>query len=209
MGVAHRSVKADVYRGYYIPVGATVVLNTWAMLHDENDYPNPLVFDPERFMPENRKEIAIMSMASTLSFSKAIDSEDHVIEPSAIYMDGSVSFPEPFKCIINARFLIPLGSSVFRLTLLRFFMESSLARDWMKKCHYKSSLFRPWMLTFAPAAGPYYPHQENPICYILPTQVYIAYVAVVVAVVAGAQWTVGLLVTSGVSYHRCPGPECM
>ncbi|KAK0480126.1 cytochrome P450 [Armillaria novae-zelandiae] len=130
MGVAHRSVKADVYRGYYIPAGATVVPNAWAILHDENDYPNPLVFDPDRFIPGNGKEvqpnpiaafgfgrricpgryfamntawIAIASMASTLSFSKAVDSEDHVIEPSAIYTDGSVSFPVPFKCMIKAR----------------------------------------------------------------------------------------------------------
>ncbi|KAK0223439.1 cytochrome P450 [Armillaria fumosa] len=115
MGVAHRSMKADVYRGYYIPAGATVVANAWAMLHDEKDYPNPLVFDPDRFMPEDGKElqpnpmaafgfgrricpgrhlamntvwITIASMASTLSFSKAVDSEGRVVEPSGAFTGG-------------------------------------------------------------------------------------------------------------------------
>ncbi|KAK0421452.1 cytochrome P450 [Armillaria borealis] len=130
MGVAHRCVKEDVYRGYHIPAGTTVVGNIWAILHDEKDYPNPLVFDPDRFMPGDGKEpqpeptaafgfgrricpgrhlalntawIAIASMATTLSFSKAVDSEDRAVEPSDTYMDGFVSFPEPFKRTIKAR----------------------------------------------------------------------------------------------------------
>ncbi|PBK75824.1 cytochrome P450 [Armillaria solidipes] len=130
MGLAHRSVKADVYRGYHIPAGATVIGNTWAILHDEKDYPNPLVFDPERFMPKDGKElqpeptaafgfgrrvcpgrylalnivwITIASMAATLSFSKAVDSEGRVVEPSDTFTNAPTSFPAPFKCTIKAR----------------------------------------------------------------------------------------------------------
>ncbi|KAK0480062.1 cytochrome P450 [Armillaria novae-zelandiae] len=142
-GVPHRSVKEDVYRGYYIPAGATIVGNIWAILHDEKDYPNPLAFDPNRFMPQDGKEpqpeptaafgfgrricpgrhlasntvwIAVASMAATLSFSKAVDSDGRVIEPSDIFTDGLLSFPAPFKCIIKARSpqakaLIDLGES--------------------------------------------------------------------------------------------------
>ncbi|PBL03448.1 cytochrome P450 [Armillaria gallica] len=147
MGIAHRSMQEDVYRGYYIPAGmpwirfssllllipctgATVVGNAWAILHDETDYPNPLVFDPERFMSAEGKEpqpypmaafgfgrricpgrylasntawIAIASMASTLSFTKAVDPEGRVVEPSTTFTDGFLSFPVPFKCSIKAR----------------------------------------------------------------------------------------------------------
>ncbi|KAK0465901.1 cytochrome P450, partial [Desarmillaria tabescens] len=130
LGVAHRTMEEDVYRGYYIPAGATVIGNVWAMLHDEKDYPNPLVFNPDRFMPQDGKEvqpeptaafgfgrricpgrylplntawIAVASMASTLSFSKAVDSEGRVIEPSNTYTSAFVSFPVPFKCMIKAR----------------------------------------------------------------------------------------------------------
>ncbi|KAK0480065.1 cytochrome P450 [Armillaria novae-zelandiae] len=130
MGVAHCSVNADIYRGYYIPAGATVIGNAWAILHDEKDYPNPLVFDPDRFIAEDGKEpqpypiaafgfgrricpgrylaldsawIAIASMAATLSFSKAVDSEGRILEPSDTFTDGFLSFPMPFKCTIKAR----------------------------------------------------------------------------------------------------------
>ncbi|KAK0480063.1 cytochrome P450 [Armillaria novae-zelandiae] len=130
MGLAHRNVKEDVYRGYHIPAGATVIGNTWAILHDETHYPNPLVFDPERFMPGDGKElqpeptaafgfgrrvcpgrylalniiwITIASMAATLSFSKAVDSKGRVIEPSGTFTSAAVSFPAPFKCAIKAR----------------------------------------------------------------------------------------------------------
>ncbi|KAK0480064.1 cytochrome P450 [Armillaria novae-zelandiae] len=139
LSIAHRNVQEDVYRGYYIPAGTTVVGNTWAMFHDEKDYPNPHVFDPERFISAEGKEtqpepiaafgfgrricpgrylasntawIAIASMASTLSFTKAVDSEGQVIEPSHTftgdflrqkYSNFTHSFPLPFKCTIKAR----------------------------------------------------------------------------------------------------------
>ncbi|KAG7439041.1 cytochrome P450 [Guyanagaster necrorhizus] len=148
LGVAHRTMKEDVYRGYYIPagtfqihfffsvydyvpfVGAIIIGNAWAMLHDEKDYPNPLVFDPGRFIPRDGKErqpeptvafgfgrricpgryialntawIAIASMVSTLSFTKAVDSEGRVVEPSETFTSASLSFPVPFKCTIKAR----------------------------------------------------------------------------------------------------------
>ncbi|KAK0500312.1 cytochrome P450 [Armillaria luteobubalina] len=130
MGMAHRSVQDDVYGGYYIPAGATIVGNVWAMLHDEKDYPNPFTFDPDRFMSAEGKEpqlypmvafgfgrricpgryvasntawIAIASMASTSTFTKAVDSEGRVVEPSTTFTDGFLSFPLPFKCTIKAR----------------------------------------------------------------------------------------------------------
>ncbi|PBK75888.1 cytochrome P450 [Armillaria solidipes] len=131
MGVAHRSLKSDVYRGYYIPAAKRQIDARYrAILHDEKSYPNPLVFNPDRFMPEHGKGlqpnpmaafgfgrricpgrylamntiwIAIASMASTLSFSKAVDSEGRVVEPSDTFTDGSLSFPVPFECMIKAR----------------------------------------------------------------------------------------------------------
>ncbi|KAK0479641.1 cytochrome P450 [Armillaria novae-zelandiae] len=123
LAVAHRSMKEDVYKGYHIPAGM-------AMLHDEKYYPNPLAFDPDRFIPKDGKEaqpeptfafgfgrricpgrhlaqnttwIAIASMASTLSFSKALDSEGCIIEPSSTYTSEFVSFPLPFECRIKPR----------------------------------------------------------------------------------------------------------
>ena len=52
LGVAHRLTQDDVYEGHYIPQGTTVIPNIWAMLHDENLYPEPMAFKPERFLSE-------------------------------------------------------------------------------------------------------------------------------------------------------------
>ncbi|KAF5365973.1 hypothetical protein D9758_006612 [Tetrapyrgos nigripes] len=43
LGVPHYSVADDVYDGYFIPKGK-------AILHDENLYPDPLTFNPDRFL---------------------------------------------------------------------------------------------------------------------------------------------------------------
>ncbi|EIM86325.1 cytochrome P450 [Stereum hirsutum FP-91666 SS1] len=50
LAVSHASTKDDVYAGYFIPKGSTVVGNAWAILHDPDFYPEPERFNPERFM---------------------------------------------------------------------------------------------------------------------------------------------------------------
>ncbi|KZW03032.1 cytochrome P450 [Exidia glandulosa HHB12029] len=50
MGVSHRVTKDDEYEGMHIPKGATVIANTWAILNDEQLYPEPNEFKPERFL---------------------------------------------------------------------------------------------------------------------------------------------------------------
>ncbi|KAK0469478.1 cytochrome P450 [Desarmillaria tabescens] len=130
LGLAHRSVKDDVYKGYYIPGGATVIANVWAILHDEKDYPNPLVFDPERFIKREGKKlppdptaafgfgrricagryfasntswIAIASILSTLSISKAVGDNGRIVEPINTFTSDFLSHPLPFKCVFKAR----------------------------------------------------------------------------------------------------------
>jgi hypothetical protein len=50
LGLRHRAMEEDVYEGYRIPKGATVIANIWAITHDEELYPSPDNFDPERFL---------------------------------------------------------------------------------------------------------------------------------------------------------------
>ncbi|KAK0193596.1 cytochrome P450 [Armillaria mellea] len=57
LGVPHRLMKDDVYQGYFIPEGTTMILfkrftlsDQWGISHDETMYPDPMAFRPERFM---------------------------------------------------------------------------------------------------------------------------------------------------------------
>ena len=54
LGVAHTSVEDDEYNGFFIPAGTAVLANSWAMLHDEEMYPDPMEFKPERFLKDGR-----------------------------------------------------------------------------------------------------------------------------------------------------------
>ncbi|KAK7052980.1 hypothetical protein VNI00_004301 [Paramarasmius palmivorus] len=49
IGVPHYSDAEDVYNGYRIPKGSIVISNIWAILHDENLYPEPFEFKLERY----------------------------------------------------------------------------------------------------------------------------------------------------------------
>ncbi|KAK7059541.1 cytochrome P450 [Favolaschia claudopus] len=49
LGLPHRLMQDDIYRGYYLPAGTIVLANSWAMLHDPDVYPSPMEFQPERF----------------------------------------------------------------------------------------------------------------------------------------------------------------
>ncbi|KAI9441783.1 cytochrome P450 [Lactarius indigo] len=53
MGIPHTSTEDDVYNGLFIPKGAVVVVNAWAILHNPDLYPDPEAFIPERFLYED------------------------------------------------------------------------------------------------------------------------------------------------------------
>ena len=49
----------DVYRGYRIPKGTVVVENVWATFYDPSVYPEPHVFNPERFLKDGKLDRSV------------------------------------------------------------------------------------------------------------------------------------------------------
>ncbi|KIO33205.1 hypothetical protein M407DRAFT_18058 [Tulasnella calospora MUT 4182] len=51
-GLPHVSRKDDVYDGYFIPKGTTVLANAWGFTRNSRYYTNPSTFDPERYLKQ-------------------------------------------------------------------------------------------------------------------------------------------------------------
>ncbi|KAJ7459915.1 cytochrome P450 [Mycena latifolia] len=130
LGVAHATTEDDVYEGYFIPKGATVMSNIWAMTHDESIYPEPDRFNPDRFfradgtlndddtvlafgfgrrvcpgrhLADATVWATIASVLATFTIGKAKDAAGNEIDIKPVYSDGFVSHPEPFECSITPR----------------------------------------------------------------------------------------------------------
>lgn len=54
LSVVNRAIQDDVYRGYFIPAGASVIQNVWAVLRDPKTYPDPEAFNPDRFLKDGK-----------------------------------------------------------------------------------------------------------------------------------------------------------
>jgi len=50
LGVPHRLVQDDEYKGYHLPKGSVIFPNVWQCMFDEDDFPEPSKFSPDRFM---------------------------------------------------------------------------------------------------------------------------------------------------------------
>ncbi|KAK7437040.1 hypothetical protein VKT23_018856 [Stygiomarasmius scandens] len=123
LALPHHSLEDDIYEGYFIPKGATVVGNAWAILHDEQVYHDPHKFNPDRFLGQNPppdpalyafgfgrricpgRFLALDSawlvtacILATSTIKKAIDENGKEVEAAIDYVDGLVSHPRPFKC---------------------------------------------------------------------------------------------------------------
>ncbi|KAG0708961.1 cytochrome P450 [Suillus ampliporus] len=128
MGVAHLVSSNDEYNGYFIPSGTSVLPNVWAILHDADIYPDPLMFSPERFSDQARNEdlginklpwpafgfgrrmcpgrwlayesvwFSIACILSVYSIERAIDENGLEIVPEVVYTSSLLSRPKPFKC---------------------------------------------------------------------------------------------------------------
>ncbi|KAF9261882.1 cytochrome P450 [Marasmius fiardii PR-910] len=127
LGLPHATVNDDIYDGYLIPGGSTVVPNSWAVLHDESLYGTDVMnFDPDRFMraadkdlppnPEliafgfgrricpgrylaiNSLWLAITYLLANCTIAKEVDQDGQEIDPVVEFTPGLVSHPLPFKC---------------------------------------------------------------------------------------------------------------
>lgn len=129
-GVPHRALEDDVYRGMFIPKGAVIIANTRGMTWDDSLYADPKTFDPTRYMPRpyGRDEpspqatwgfgrricpgrhvadaslwIAIATILSTFTISKAVGKDGKEIMPQVAFHTAVTSRPRPFVCNIQPR----------------------------------------------------------------------------------------------------------
>ncbi|KAG9317977.1 cytochrome P450 [Chiua virens] len=72
LGVWHATSDSDVYNGQYIPKGATVVANVWAMSRDESRFPNAEEFIPERFLDDDYTLNEVNPMDFIFGFGRRI-----------------------------------------------------------------------------------------------------------------------------------------
>ncbi|KAJ7675706.1 cytochrome P450 [Mycena polygramma] len=130
LGVPRTATEDDIYEGFFIPKGATILSNIWAMTRDESVYQNPEEFNPERFFDANGQlndDSAVLSFGfgrricpgrhagdavvwatmvnvlSTFNFSKAKDANGKEIEIEPVYSGNLISHPDPFECCITPR----------------------------------------------------------------------------------------------------------
>ncbi|KAH7916610.1 cytochrome P450 [Hygrophoropsis aurantiaca] len=131
VGLPHATTHDDIYDGYYIPKGAYVIANVWAMTHNETKYPDPYDFRPERFLTADggltddtatygfgfgRRAcvgryfassslwIAMASMLANFKFMKPVDEHGNETEVNAEWTTGIMSHPTSLSCRIVARF---------------------------------------------------------------------------------------------------------
>ncbi|KAI0360841.1 CyP450 monooxygenase [Trametes cingulata] len=132
LGVPHRSIQDDEYRGYFIPKGTLVVSNIWAYSRDPRHYPDGETFAPERFLKDGKFNpdvldpaqvafgygrricpgryfaeaslfIIISTVLHTVSVSAALDANGLPVKLEGKMTPGVISYPEPFEVDIKSR----------------------------------------------------------------------------------------------------------
>ncbi|KAG1748494.1 cytochrome P450 [Suillus paluster] len=120
MCIPHATTSDDVYDGYFIPKGATVICNAWGISRDEKRYPDASRFMPERFIDVDgaltdddpaeyifglgRRACpgrytadasmwsAIVTMLATVNFSSAKDDQGNVIDFTPQFTTGLTQY---------------------------------------------------------------------------------------------------------------------
>ncbi|KAJ5171869.1 hypothetical protein N7492_004462 [Penicillium capsulatum] len=126
MAAPHVSTADDYWEGYLIPKGSLILPNVWAMAHDPDVYPDPMTFNPDRFLGDNPApdprtvvfgfgrricpgrffvdNTVFLDMAQALAvFDISNATRDGVPVVTPEFTPGVVSHPQPFQCDIKVR----------------------------------------------------------------------------------------------------------
>ncbi|KAI0042591.1 cytochrome P450 [Auriscalpium vulgare] len=128
----HAVIEDDVYNGFFIPKGATVIPNIRAILNDPVRFPDPERFNPERFLSSDGHTfvddpvlsaafgfgrrmcpgqylaeatlfIFTAALVSTFDVGKEKDAHGREMPLECIYGGEILSHPAPFKCSLVPR----------------------------------------------------------------------------------------------------------
>ncbi|THU76393.1 cytochrome P450 [Dendrothele bispora CBS 962.96] len=125
LGIPHRLMHDDMYDGYHIPKGATILANIYAMLQDCSD---PKTFRPERYLELDKTLdpqkvvfgfgrrrcpgryfadtgiwLVVASLVASTNITKARDEQGREIIPNVEFDTGFVRHPKSFPCSITPR----------------------------------------------------------------------------------------------------------
>jgi len=130
LSVPRATTEDDIYNGYLIPKGTTIIPNVWGMTHNEDKYSDPMTFNPSRFLTEagqvnddnpvltfgfgrrlcpgrhlaERSVWAMMvSVLAVFDISKAKDDDGKEINFVPKFTSGQATHPMPFPCTIAPR----------------------------------------------------------------------------------------------------------
>ncbi|KAG2031493.1 cytochrome P450 [Suillus americanus] len=126
LGIPHATSNDDVYGGYFIPKGAIVMVNQWALSRDEDMFPDASRFDPSRHLTvdgklkdpfvnhfafghgrricpgrwfvENSLWTAAAAILAVMRIDHAKDSNGNRIEVKPEFSAALFIQPEPFQC---------------------------------------------------------------------------------------------------------------
>ncbi|CAE6446585.1 unnamed protein product [Rhizoctonia solani] len=126
LGVPHMCTKDDEYQGYRIPKGAIMIGNIWAFNQDGDQYKDPDMFNPDRFLDPSVPPppifgsglricpgryffqdlffIQAVLILATFKVGRYKDKQGHEIEPVRRVIAGSaVAHPATFKLKVSPR----------------------------------------------------------------------------------------------------------
>ncbi|KAF8824083.1 hypothetical protein HHX47_DHR9000549 [Lentinula edodes] len=125
LAVPHELTQDDIYKGYFLPKGSLIMANVWSILHDEEDYPEPDLFNPSRFLDADGKIdpevkdptipafgfgrrvcpgkhmalaslwIVVASILACYSIEPELDENGNLIKPKAKWYSGPTLFNHP------------------------------------------------------------------------------------------------------------------
>ncbi|KAH8101012.1 cytochrome P450 [Cristinia sonorae] len=130
--VVHVTSEADEYKGMYIPKNSVLIINCWAILHNPVEWPEPEVFNPERFLKDGKinpdvrdpefgafgfgrricpgRHMAQNSLYSIMShvlhtynITPSLDENGKPVEVKPEMTTGVISNPVAFPCEIKIR----------------------------------------------------------------------------------------------------------
>ncbi|KAH9952749.1 cytochrome P450 [Russula dissimulans] len=90
LGLPHASCQDDIYKGYFIPKGTTMVANAWAILHDPETYPDPEEFKPERFLDKDGSFRDDPTLGLVFGVGKRICPGRHFVDATLFIVISSV-----------------------------------------------------------------------------------------------------------------------